>query len=193
MASFLNLCHTGLHVDTAECRIGINCLIGSSKRSRVSTTPAPTREASSVATPPKPAHSNGSSATLPARPVASRAFDGPSSGRIRYGPLSPPHAASVVPKFPPRWAASRGYLRRRNSRPGRPCCSRRRLQRFERDDTGPVIFTGTVAIEAVKRPRRIDRLDIRVPVAGVTVADQVAAMSTDLARAADLVANRIVP
>ena len=67
------------------------------------------------------------------------------------------------------------------------------LQRFERDNTGPVILTGTVAIEAAGHPRRIDRLDIRVPVAGVMVADQVAAMSSALARVADLVATRIVP
>ena len=65
------------------------------------------------------------------------------------------------------------------------------LQRFERDGAGQVALVGHVAIDTSGQPRSIDRLRISVPVAGGTTRDQVGAMSTALAQAADIVASRL--
>lgn len=65
------------------------------------------------------------------------------------------------------------------------------LQRFERDGTEQVTLVGYVAIDIGSQPRSIDRLRISVPVTGATTRDQVGAMSTALAQAADIVASRL--
>ena len=66
------------------------------------------------------------------------------------------------------------------------------MQRFDRDDA-QVMLAGYVAIEGEGRMRTLDRLRISVPVAGSSTQQQVEAMGVALARAADMVAQRVVP